>query len=216
MHSFKAIPHGLPAARVRTWYQYSIRGLCCIYPAAFENTHTNTSQGEVSQYAWASWAPGFIYLPHQCGSETWTSFPLALMEPIVWIHHISMCIRSCFDILMHKITSLGKGLPPLKCSQFPLTIMEQRHTHTHHCSEKGAKYGRWLGFRSVTGDSQNCREGLKWSFFPGLFKQFHYTYSFSRNHQQVIGCIPSPGGRSWHPYMLRIPFGMWDVFLKKE
>lgn len=35
----------------------------------------------------------------------------------------------CFDILMHEMTSLGKGLPPLKCSQFPSMIMEQRHTH---------------------------------------------------------------------------------------
>lgn len=56
-------------------------------------------------------------------------------------------------------------LASLKCSQFPLTIMEQRHTHIHHCSEKWAKYGRWLGFRSVTGDSQKLQGRSKMILF---------------------------------------------------
>ena len=37
MHSFKAIPHRLPTGRVKTRYLYSIRGLCHIYSAGFEN-----------------------------------------------------------------------------------------------------------------------------------------------------------------------------------
>lgn len=37
MRSFKVISRRLPAARLRTLYLYSIRGLCCISPVAFEN-----------------------------------------------------------------------------------------------------------------------------------------------------------------------------------
>lgn len=131
MCSFKAIPHRLPAARVRTWYLYSIRGPLPYLSSWFWKQRKLHARVRSVIKLGPPQAPGFLSLSHQCGGETWASFPLVLMEPVVWIHHISMCILSCFDILMHEITSLGKGLPLLKCSQFPLMIMEKTHTHTH-------------------------------------------------------------------------------------
>lgn len=136
MRSFKTIPHRLPAARVRTWYLYSIWGLCCIYPAGFEN------KGNYMQGWGQSSSLGFLrrqvfYLcPVSVAGRHGPHSHLVLMEPVLWIHHISMCILSCFDILMHEITSLGKGLPLLKCSQFPLMIMEKRHIHTPTVAQK--------------------------------------------------------------------------------
>lgn len=130
MHSFKAIPYKLllPEWRPGIYIQSGV--LCPIYPAGFENQSKLHVRVRPVRKTGLSEVPGFIHLPHHCDRERWSSFPLVLMEPIIWIHHISMCILSCFDILMHKITSQGKGLSPLKCSKFPLILMEQRYMHS--------------------------------------------------------------------------------------
>lgn len=91
-------------------------------------TKENPCGGEVSQRAWASWGASALLSAPAVPQGDRASFPWVLMEPIRRIHCITVCILSCFDIVMHEITSLGKALPPLKCSQFPLMI---NWTETH-------------------------------------------------------------------------------------
>lgn len=140
MHSFKATPHRLPTGRVKTRYLYSIRGCSAIFIQLDLKTKENTHAGEVGQPARASWGSrAFLFAPSVQGGDG-ASFPLVLMEAITWIHHVAMCVLLCSDILMHEIASLGKGLPPLKCSQFPLMIMEQKEIYPSLLNSGGQKW----------------------------------------------------------------------------
>lgn len=140
MHSFKATLTGFPLAGWRPVSIFNQGPLCRIYPAGFKNKGKHTHTGEVGQQARASWGSrAFLFAPSAQRGDG-ASFPLVLMEPIMWIHHVATCVLLCFDILVHEITSLGKGLPPLKCSQFPLTIMGQKETYPPLLNSGGQKW----------------------------------------------------------------------------
>lgn len=69
MHSFKALPHGLPTGGVKT--QYSIQsGASAMFTQLDLKTKETAFECEVRQQAWTPEAPGFVYLPHQCSGET--------------------------------------------------------------------------------------------------------------------------------------------------
>ena len=137
--------HLKPPSQASHWqgedrYLYSIRGRSAIFIQLDLKTKENTHTGEVGQQARASWGSrAFLFAPSAQRGDG-ASFPLVLMEPIMWIHHVATCVLLCFDILVHEITSLGKGLPPLKCSQFPLTIMGQKETYPPLLNSGGQKW----------------------------------------------------------------------------
>lgn len=123
-------PHPrLMATRVKTWDLYSIRGLSWIYPAAFwkqSQQHGMQGWGQSASLSLQRHKGFYIYPVDLMGKHH--LIPISVnganhMNPL----HINAYALVFWYLNAWNYIS-GEKLHPGKCSQFPLMLMEQRHT----------------------------------------------------------------------------------------